>query len=197
TLLHHHVNGAWWEILEAARITLLITREYEHIVMALCVANGKPRVSYLPMPHPSGMALDPERNTLHLASTRNPNMVYEFAPCSSQLGSSQEQKASRGLLLPRQARYFPGCLYLHDLVMLGKELYGAAVGMNAIVRFPAAGGVVPAWWPACIENDGRPRFDKNFLQLNSIAAGRNLASSFFTASAAAPSSRRPGQRDRK
>jgi hypothetical protein len=42
--------------------------------------------------------------------------------------------------------------------------------------------------------DGRqgPRFGRNFLQLNSIAAGRTLASSFFSASAAVPSARRPG-----
>src|SRR6185503_17047718 len=37
-----------------------------------------------------------------------------------------------------------------------------------------------------------PRLDRNYLQLNSVAAGETLAASYFGASAAVPSRRRPG-----
>ena len=37
-LLRHAVHGAFWEALAAARVTLLVTREYEHLVMALTAA---------------------------------------------------------------------------------------------------------------------------------------------------------------
>ena len=40
-----------------------------------------------------------------------------------------------------------------------------------------------------------PRFEKNYLQLNSIAAGPTLESSYFGASAANLSQRRPGHRN--
>ena len=41
-LLRHRVSGSWWECLEAAGLTLIITREYEHLVIALSVVDGKP-----------------------------------------------------------------------------------------------------------------------------------------------------------
>src|SRR5204863_6287126 len=88
----------------------------------------------------------------------------------------------------------PGCLYLHDLALVGGELYGNAVGQNAVVRLSPEGRYERVWWPRSIERAGRPDFRRNYLQLNSIAAGRDLAGSFFSASAEAPSPRRPGQR---
>ena len=33
-----------------------------------------------------------------------------------------------GLLLPVRARYLPGTLHLHDLALIGGELYANAVG---------------------------------------------------------------------
>src|SRR5947207_1317760 len=36
-LLQYTVRGDWWETLERAGLTLLVTREYEHLVMALSV----------------------------------------------------------------------------------------------------------------------------------------------------------------
>src|SRR5437867_1362027 len=72
-LLQFSTRGDWWEIVEQLDITLLVTREYEHLVMALTVENGKPRISYLALPHPSGLAVDLARKAVYLASTRNPN----------------------------------------------------------------------------------------------------------------------------
>jgi uncharacterized protein (TIGR03032 family) len=190
----HRVTGHWWDILDELGLTLIVSREYEHLVQAFCVHGGRPRISYLPLPHPSGLAADRASGRLVIASTRNPNMVLDFAPCA---GASPGRDADdlRGQLLPRQARYYPGCLYLHDLAFIGGELYGNAVGLNAVVRFDASGGFEPAWWPRSIEGPNGPRFDKNYLQLNSIAAGPALQESYFAASAAMPSRRRPGHQN--
>jgi uncharacterized protein (TIGR03032 family) len=46
-----------------------------------------------------------------------------------------------------------------------------------------------------VEREGEPDVGRNYLQLNSIAAGEDLESSFFSASSAAPSQRRPGHRN--
>ena len=55
-------------------------REYEHLVLALSAPGGRPTTTYLPLPHPSGLAWDAERRQLHVASTRNPNAVYALRP---------------------------------------------------------------------------------------------------------------------
>src|SRR3954452_12853254 len=70
-LLESRVRGAWWEALERAGATLLVTREYEHLVIAFCAAGERRRVSYLHLPHPNGMAVDLARKWIHIASTRN------------------------------------------------------------------------------------------------------------------------------
>src|SRR6478735_4993860 len=76
------VTGHWWDILEELGITLIVTREYEHLVQAFCVHDGRPRASYLPVPHPNGLAVKPKSGELFIASTRNPNMVLELSPCA-------------------------------------------------------------------------------------------------------------------
>jgi uncharacterized protein (TIGR03032 family) len=193
-LLEHRVRGSWWDILDELGVTLIVTREYEHVVISMCHVGGRRRMSHLSLPHPNGMAVDPARGIVHVASTRNPNVVFDFAPCVSVLsnGSGRNPHDLEGLLLPVRARYLPGTLYLHDLALIDGQLHANAVGMNAVVRLPDAGGFEYVWWPRCIDSDGRPRFEKNYLQLNSIAAGSSVKSSYFTASTAAPSGRRPG-----
>jgi uncharacterized protein (TIGR03032 family) len=83
-------------------------------------------------------------------------------------------------------------LYLHDLALIGGKLHANAVGMNAVVRLPDEGGFEPVWWPRSIDSRSGPKFDKNYLQVNSIAAGPQPGSSFFSASTDRPSRRRPG-----
>ena len=51
-LLRHRATGRWWDILQERGITLFVTREYEHLVIALGVRDGRPRVSFNP-PSPS------------------------------------------------------------------------------------------------------------------------------------------------
>lgn len=190
-LLRHVVRGDWWDALEATGLTLLVTREYEHLVMAICVRGGRPHVSYMHLPHPSGIAVDRGRGRIFLASTRNPNMVYEFAPCAGTLHGDEPERDIAGVLLPSRARYLPGCLYIHDLALIGGELHANAVGLNAVARLGEEGAEL-AWWPRCIDGPRGPRVDRNYLQLNSIAAGASLEESYFTASVATPGRRRPG-----
>jgi uncharacterized protein (TIGR03032 family) len=191
-LLQYTVRGRWWQCLEQSGLTLLVTREYEHLVMALSVRRGRPHLSYLHLPHPNGMAVEAEQGHVFLASTRNPNMIFEFAPCTGAVEGEQLERGQEGVLLPRQARYLPGCLYLHDLALINGELYANAVGLNAVVRLSAEGPPELVWWPRCIDSVHGPKIDKNYLQLNSIAAAPSLAESYFTASTATPGRRRPG-----
>jgi uncharacterized protein (TIGR03032 family) len=138
------------------------------------------------------MAFDPQRKRLYLASTRNPNVVFDFAPCSGEALSGSVGAESAGLLLPAQARYLPGCLYVHDLALIGGQLHANAVGLNLIVRLSQEGGFDPVWWPRSIDTPRGPRVDRNYIQLNSIAPGLSLEGSFFSASTAEPGRRRPG-----
>ena len=193
-LLEHRVRGDFWGALEEAGGRLLVSREYEHLVVALAVRRGRPRVSYLRLPHPSGIAVDPERQRVHVASTRNPNMIFDLAPCRgfvSRRGAAAPRELETALL-PVRCRYLPGALYIHDLARIGKRLFANAVALNAVVEIGENGSFRPVWWPRSIERKAGPRFDRNYLQLNSIATGRTIADSFFTASAESPLSRRPG-----
>ena len=192
--LRGRARGAFWETLADRGLTVLVSREYENLVIGLSVLDGRPHATHLPLPHPSGIAFDRERGEVHVAATRNPNQVLTFAP----LTGSRPRTDLVGPpppgrpLMPRCSRFLPGCLYLHDLAMIGPELHGNAVGENAIVRFDADGTPEQVWWPRSIERGGVPDFGRNYLQLNSIAAGTDLATSFYSATSEAPSRLRPG-----
>ena len=196
-LLEYETHGDWWGILSQAQITLLVTREYEHLVMAIHCAKGRPAISFMRMPHPSGLTVDRTKTLVHIASTRNPNQVYDLAPVTGvekrgDMPMPTGKEADYQLLVPVRSRFLPGCLYMHGLALIGKSLYANAVGHNAIVRLDDKGGFERIWWPKCIETPDGPIFDKNHLQLNSIAAGRSLKSSYFSASADKVTARRPG-----
>jgi len=195
-LLQLRVRGAWWDVLERAKITLLITREYEHLVIALTVRKGKPLTTFLRMPHPSGLAVDRKKNLVHIASTRNPNQIYDLAPVTGLLPrrDMKGEALDSHPLAPVSSRFFPGSLYMHDLALIGGELHANAVGHNAVVSFDSASWK-RVWWPHAIETKQGPAFDQNYLQLNSIAAGRTLKDSFFSASTDVMSRRRPGHRN--
>lgn len=197
-LLRFRATDAWWGILEATQATLFVTREYEHLVIAMTVFEHEPLISYLSLPHPSGIAADLEKKTIYIASTRNPNMVYDFAPVSgdrksqsAHYGQTHGQLASSPLL-PKRIRFYPGRLYIHDLSIVARKLHANSVGQNAVIVLHDEGGWDRVWWPRCIEQQGKPIFDRNHIQLNSIAAGPTISESFFSASAEKISARRPG-----
>jgi uncharacterized protein (TIGR03032 family) len=194
-LLDGRVSGDWWAVLERLDACLVVSREYEHLLLALTVTPEGPRESFMSIPHPSGMAFDPIAQRLHVASTRNPNQLYVLAPgCPGEADGRPGRDEPRSLVA-LSSSFFPGRLYLHDLALIGGVLHGSAVGLNAIVRLTGPGAYEPAWWPRAIERGGHPDMTRNYLQLNSIAAGERLSSSFFTASTDRPSFRRPGHRN--
>ena len=170
------VRGRFWDAI--AGLCVLVTREYEHVVVAL--AQG--RQTQMSLPHPSGLAVAGERVTV--ASTRNPNQLVELRPAA----------APGRPLLPVRTVFHPGSLYLHDLAYVGGVLHGNAVGQNAVVRVDRE-RAERVWWPKAIETESGPDFSRNYLQLNSIAAGATVESSFFSASADRMSRRRPGHRN--
>ncbi len=187
-LLAHRARGAFWDVLAEHRLTLLVTREYEHLLLALRRGPRGPELTHLPIPHPNGLAVDHARGIVHVASTRNPNQIVDLVPAKA-------PGAPGRTLVPVRTRLLPGSLYLHDLALIGGRLHANAVGQNAVVRIDADGSHTRVWWPRSIETARGPRFGPNFLQLNAIAAGPTLATSFFAASADAPGARRPGHRN--
>jgi uncharacterized protein (TIGR03032 family) len=196
-LLRGRASGGWWDLLESTGITLIITREYEHLVVAMSATGGQPALSFFPMPHPSGLAIDRTRGSVHIASTRNPNQLFELVPAVGvvpRLDATADRDPDRPLV-PVRSRLFPGCLYLHDLAFVDGELLGNAVGENAVVRFEADGAHTRVWWPRCIDTPKGPMFARNHLQLNSIAAGATLDASYFSASTDVIANRRPGHRN--
>ena len=202
-LFQSFISGRWWETIEKLGITLFVTRESEHLVLAYCIRDGEPTISYYPLPHPSGMTFDKTTESLYIASTRNPNQLFRFKPFSNSMRRSDvmqnrvDSYLSTKPLIPVSSQFVPGCTYLHDLAMIGDNLHANAVGHNAVIRMEVDGSYQRRWWPKCIELNGRARFDQNYLQLNSIAAGNSLKESFFSASTDRVSSRRPGHKNFK
>lgn len=203
-LLRGRVTGRFWDVLAELDATLLVTREYEHLVLALSATGGRggaPLVTYLTVPHPSGLAVSPDGATLHLASTRNPNQLLELRPAAAVLpradvrSTAEQLVLERRPLLPIQSTFLPGSHYLHDLAFVGGRLHGNLVGSNSVARFDSQGGYERVWWPLCVERAGRPRLERNYIQLNSIAAGKDLEASYFSASSDSISSRRPSHQN--
>jgi uncharacterized protein (TIGR03032 family) len=194
-LLDVRVSGDWWEVLERLDACVVVSREYEHLLLALTVAPEGPRQSFMSLPHPSGLSFDAKAERLYVASTRNPNQIYELAPADTMAAANGRSHADERPLAPVSARFLPGRLYLHDLALIAGVLHGSAAGLNAVVRLTGVRGWEVAWWPRTVERDGEPDLSRNYLQLNSIAAGADLSSSFFSASTDAPSIRRPGHRN--
>lgn len=196
-LLGYSARGAWWGTLEEAAITLFVTREYEHLVIALAVESGRPRVTFMPLPHPSGLAVDRSRGLVHIASTRNPNQIYDLVPVTGvHVRKDKPVSAPRDQpLVPLRTRFLPGSFYTHDLALIGGVLHANAVGCNAVAKLCEDGNYDLVWWPRAVETEGGVIFSQNHLQLNSIAAGDDLRSSFFSASTDQVSTRRPGHRN--
>lgn len=194
-LLEYQTHGKWWETLADSGLLLLLTREYEHLVLGLHAdAKTGPTISMVRMPHPSGVAVDRVRGVVHIAATRNPNQIFDLVPIRGLMSRSDmaAQGIEENVLVPVRARFLPGCLYIHDLALIGDRLHANSVGQNAIVGLPDYGGHERLWWPKCVETAEGPLFERNHLQLNSIAAGETIESSFFSASTDEITEIRPG-----
>jgi uncharacterized protein (TIGR03032 family) len=200
--LAFHATDPFTDLIHRLGITLVLTREYEHLVHALTSEQTPDGIrlvqTFVHLPHPSGLAADRNHSRLYVAATRNPNQIWEFKPVRAMLGRiDYEQPALQGspVLMPSRTKLFAGAYYFHDLAFIGDDLYANSVGQNAIVRIDFSNDAmdVPLWWPRCIEDESNtPNFTANFLQMNSIAAGATLETSFFSASGATMLPVRPG-----
>ena len=193
-LLESSVKGDWWGLLEQLGITLFITREYEHLVLGVSSRGGRPKITFFSVPHPSGLVVDRARRRMYLASTRNPNQIYTLKPAAGLLPRTDTttRLAPSSAFVPVATAFYPGSLYTHDLALIGGELYGNAVGHNCVVKLDAEGRFCRAWWPNCVERGGQPVFERNHIQLNSIAAGKTLQDSYYSASSCHIGRLRPG-----
>jgi uncharacterized protein (TIGR03032 family) len=198
-LFAHETKGRWWELLHELKIRLYVTREYEHSIFALATDDsGRPDISAMCLPHPSGIAIDVKRKSIYVASTRNPNVLYELKTVTGNLPRTDilTKPGARKTLIPYRTKFLPGALYLHDLAMVNGELFANSVGQNAVVRLPTPADdqdVTVAWWPKCVENEKHePELGLNFIQLNSIGAGASLEDSYFSASCDNLGKYRPG-----
>lgn len=174
-------------VLSGHGITLYITREYEHLLVSLNAGKGENiRQTFYPLPHPSGLCFDAKAKKLYVASTRNPNMVAEFIPVD--VSGKSEKK-----WLPSRVKYYSGSHYFHDLALMNDELYANSVGKNGIIKvdFNRSTPEEICWWPRCI-GDKNPDTTRNYIQLNSIGAGKDIPQSYFTASGNAIGKYRPG-----
>lgn len=194
--LKYKESPAFTELLNDLGITLIASREYENMLIALNSTDGKTlRQSFFHLPHPSGIAVNRNDNSMYVAATRNPNQIIEFKATVGQLQRLKlPQQNDSALLIPVRSKYYPGEYYFHDLAICKDRLYGNSVGMNCIIEIDMSNSVLekPLWWPKCVESNGRPNTQANYIQLNSIAMGDDLKNSFFTASGAKMSTRRPG-----
>jgi len=143
------------------------------------------------------LAADRDSNRLYVASTRNPNQIWQLAAVSAtipRLDVACPAPTDRPLI-PVTAKFLPGCSYIHDLALINGQLFANSVGQNAVVCLGQDDTPVRVWWPRCIETKDGPVFGQNHIQLNSIAAGATIDQSFFSASSDQITTKRPGDPD--
>jgi uncharacterized protein (TIGR03032 family) len=186
SLVAAETNGRFWETLAELGISLVVSREYEHFIVALGAPQGSPYQSVLPLPHPSGMYFDAARRELIVSSTRTPNIIFwlrllEGADRVSEIVPKDMTFPEAPLFLPYRSTLLPGTLYIHEIAQVAGELMATATGHNFVARLGAAGGWERVWWPRKLDALGSEAFQQNYLQLNGIAAGASIEDSFFTA----------------
>ncbi|MGK5086342.1 DUF4915 domain-containing protein [Bdellovibrionota bacterium FG-2] len=193
--LEFTTEGDFFDLLQEMQTTLIISREYEHFLIALTVHGGCPLITFLRLPHPSGIAVSPDGKEIVVASTRNPNQLIFYKPVERIV--ERKDIAAFGLgdyrpLVPYRSLFLSGSHYLHDLAYIGEVLHANSVGQNGIIKVTKDGSSMLAWWPKAAEREGKLESGVNYLQLNSIAAGDSIEDSFFSASTDKLCDPRPG-----
>lgn len=184
-LLEANVEGPFWDILETLGISLAVSREYEHFIALLSADRGNPWVTALELPHPSGLFYDTNTGELIVSSTRTPNQIFWLRPLKDddftrEVVPADMERPDGVVFLPYRSLLLPGTLYIHDVVLMGGDLFATITGHNFLARLDPSGGWERVWWPACVDGLGRASFDQNYLQLNSIARGATPLTSYYT-----------------
>ncbi len=176
--LEFETQGDFFGLLDELDVALLVTREYEHFVELIGGNGGKPWQSAMPLPHPSGAFVDPRDGSLVISSTRNPNQIFWFRPgveadWSREIVPLDLEPEDRTVYLPTRTRVLPGSLYIHDVVVVGGDLFVAATGHNFVAKIDPDTGWKRVWWPQTFDGIGDDAFRENHVQLNSIGLGPN------------------------
>ncbi len=184
-LSEYEVSGDWWGLLTELRLSLAVSREYEHLLYLLHSNGGTPWVTSLELPHPSGICFDQDHQRLIVSSTRTPNQLIEFRLLDPGLSLSEiipdtARLPDGALFIPVTKFFLPGSLYTHDVALIGGELFVTATGHNFLARIPREGGWERVWWPSCLDGLARDQFNQNYLQLNSVSSGADIASCYLT-----------------
>src|SRR5438067_437306 len=162
-LLRVETSGPWWELLDQLDLSLAVSREYEHRLLLVGGARGRPWQTALELPHPSGLFYDERRDELIVSSTRTPNQIFFFrrltdADYEREVVPADFPRPDGSLFLPYRSWLLPGSLYIHDLVLLDEEIYVTATGHNFLARILPTGGWQRVWWLACVDGLGRADF---------------------------------------
>jgi uncharacterized protein (TIGR03032 family) len=195
--LEYETEGDFWGLLNELGVALLVTREYEHLLLLLGGNDGAPWQSAMPIPHPSGAFVNPGDGSLVVSSTRTPNQIMWFRRITDDDWCREivptDLTRDRGTVyLPSLTRVLPGTLYIHDVVMSGDALYATVTGHNFVAKIDAESGWERVWWPRVLDHLGADAFRSNWLQLNSIGLGpRGLADAYLTAFADETSGPKP------
>jgi uncharacterized protein (TIGR03032 family) len=189
------------KILKKLNITLLVSREYEHLLCSYSPTDTGLSQGFLSIPHPSGIAVDKENNRVYVASTRNPNAILEFGISNESMSRIEDanQEFNQKALMPLRSKFYPGAYYFHDLAIIDGQLYANSVGQNGVVKIDMdSSNTDDLFWQIDLGPDHTDKLQKgNYIQLNSIAAGNDFESSFFSASTDQPGRIRPGQKNFK
>ena len=141
--------------------------------------------THMPLPHPSGLAVDRER--VHIASTRNPNQVFELRPADG-------RGARRSAPVPAP-RFLPG-----RAVPPRPRARRRACTATPSGRTPSSASTATAAPRASggrVDRDATagPTSGATTSSSTRSPPARTSRASYFSASAAAPSARRPGHRN--
>ena len=95
-------------------------------------------------------------------------VVTIAAGCDGKEDQAQTPEGGGTVYLPSITRVLPGTLYIHDVVMVGNELYVTVTGHNFVARIDVEAGWERVWWPRVLDHLSTEGFRSNWLQLNSI-----------------------------
>ena len=149
-------SKSFYDICSQINCHLAFTREYEHALGIITAASSELAISYLEMPHPSGIARGPD-GSIYVLSTRTPHLLYRF----KQIQDSEHKH----YLIPDLIKVMPGCLYAHELLAVDSRLFMNATGLNKVVSLETdfTGELRCEYLPGFIP-DGLT----NSMQLNSL-----------------------------
>lgn len=159
----YHESGpySFHDICTQIKCYLAFTREYEHALGVITAAEDEIAISYLEIPHPSGITLAND-GFLYVLSTRTPHLLYRF----KQITDSEQDN----FLIPDLIKVLPGCLYAHELLAIDSRLFINATGLNKMVSLQTnfTGELKTDYLPAFI-----PEGLTNCMQLNSVCRDAN------------------------